>query len=146
MAEDTLLYSEMTSTRGWKNPRNGTGRVGFGNLAKHYAALNRKNMRHTDNKGYPLCYVVEVEAIGDTAQAHQLEIYTAPETWVLKNAVRKWHAARNMMLARLDATGKVGEYSKTIRPYLSVAHAKYGAAGFPDIIPANFTNNHTTRS
>lgn len=144
MAEDTLLYSSFTSTRGWKNPRVGTGRVGFGNLAKDYSALNRKNMRQTDNKGYPLSYVVEVEAIGDTAMAHKIEIFTAPETWVLKNAVRKWHAARNMMLARVDATGKVGEYSKTIRPYLSVAHARYGAAGFSDIIPSTNSPNSTT--
>jgi hypothetical protein len=90
-------------------------------------------MRHTDNKGYPLSYVVEVEAIGDTTQAHQVELYTAPETWVLKNAVRKWHMARNLMLERLDALGKVGEYGKTIRPYLTVAHARQG-----DAIPTLF--------
>ena len=139
MAEDTLLYKSMTATAGFKNPHSGTGRVGFGNLAKDYAALNRKNMRQTDNKGYPLCYVVQVEAIGDTTQGHQVEIYTAPETWVLKNAVRKWHLARNEMLARGDALGKVGEYGRTLRPYLSKSHAFSG-----DIRPTFFQVKHDT--
>ena len=137
MAEDTLFYSSLGASKGWRNPASGTGRIGFGNLAKDYAALNRKNMRHTDNKGYPLCYVVEVEAIGSTANAHTVELYTAPETWVLKNAVRKWHIARNEMLARADALGKVGEYQKTIRPYLNVAH-RNAAGGVLDIVPSHY--------
>ncbi len=140
MAEDTLLYREMTASKGYRDPISGTGRVGFGNLAKDYAALNRKNMRHTDNKGYPLCYVVEVEAIGDTSNAYEVEIFTAPETWVLKNAVRKWHIAREEMLKRNEALGKVGEYGRTIRPYLSVNHAKLGV----DINPTLFSVNHET--
>lgn len=139
MAEDTLLYRNMTQNEKWSNPISGTGRVGFGNLVKDYAALNRKNMRHTDNKGYPLCYVVEVEAIGDPGQALEVEIFTAPETWVLKNAVRKWHMARNQMLERVGALGTVGEYAKTIRPYLTVAHATHG-----DIRPALGRANHTS--
>lgn len=146
MAEDTLIYRSMTGSAGFYNPVSGPdpiggnfGRVGYGNLAKDYAALNRKNMRHTDNKGYPLCYVVEVEAVGDTSQAHTVEIFTAPETWVLKNAVRKWHMARNEMLKRVDALGKVGEYGRTIRPYLSVAHGRYG-----DIRPTFFNVKHDT--
>jgi len=129
----------MTQNEKWSNPISGTGRVGFGNLVKDYAALNRKNMRHTDNKGYPLCYVVEVEAIGDPGQALEVEIFTAPETWVLKNAVRKWHMARNQMLERVEALGRVGEYAKTIRPYLTIAHAEHG-----DIRPALGRANHTS--
>jgi hypothetical protein len=140
MAEDTLLYREMTVSKGYRDPISGTGRVGFGNLAKDYAALNRKNMRHTDNKGYPLCYVVEVEAIGDTSNPYEIEIFTAPETWVLKNAVRKWHIAREEMLKRNEALGKVGEYGRTIRPYLTVNHAKLGV----DINPTQFKVNHET--
>ena len=143
MAEQTLFYREFGSATGFNNPiTTGSGvhgRVGFGNLARDYAALNRKNMRHTDNKGYPLCYVVEIEAIGKTDQAHQIEIFTAPETWVLKNAVRKWHAARNQMLERVDQLGKVGEYGKTIRPYLTVANATQGY-----ITPTLGKANHET--
>ena len=147
MAEDTLVYRNFSSTAGFYNPVTGPdpiggnfGRVGYVNLAKDYAALNRKNMRQTYNKGYPLCYVVEVEAIGDTSMAHCIEIYTAPETWVLKNAVRKWHMARNEMLKRVDALGKVGEYGRTIRPYLSVAHGRYG-----DVRPTFFNVKHDTQ-
>ena len=138
MAEDTIFYRSMTAPAGFRNPAGSEdGRVGWVNLPRQFSAINRKNMRHTDNKGYPLSYVVEVEAIGDTAQAHQLEIYTAPETWVLKNAVRKWHMARNLMLERLGALGTVGEYGKTIRPYLTKAHAVQG-----DAVPILFSNQH----
>jgi hypothetical protein len=140
MAEDTLFYRSMTATNGWRNPISGTGRTGFVNLVKDYAALNRKNMRHTDNKGYPLTYLVQVEAIGESANDHTVEIFTAPETWVLKNSVRKWHAARNMMLERVGQLGQIGEYGKTIRPYLSVAHATLGL----DARPINGKLNHET--
>lgn len=141
MAETTLMYNTMSASNGFRNPPSGSeGRVGFGNLAKDYAALNRKNMRHTDNKGYPLCYVVEVEAIGSTANNHTIELFTAPETWVLKNAVRKWHIARNAMLERVGALGRIGEYQKTIRPYLNGAHYAIGT----DIRPTGFLHNPGT--
>jgi hypothetical protein len=137
MAEDTLLFRSMTATAGFRNPAGADdGRVGFINLPKSYSMLNRKNMRHTDNKGYALSYVVEVEAIGDTTQGHTVEIFTAPETWVLKNAVRKWHIARNQMLERLGMLGQVGEYGKTIRPYLTIAHRALGDAR-PTLFAAN---------
>jgi len=100
-------------------------------------------MRHTDNKGYPLSYVVEVEAIGETANAHTVEIFTAPETWVLKNAVRKWHAARNMMLERAGQLGQIGEYGKTIRPYLSVNHATLGLDARPTLGKLNYETTYT---
>ena len=138
MAEDTIFYRSMTATAGFRNPAGADdGRVGWVNLPRQFSAINRKNMRHTDNKGYPLSYVVEVEAIGDTTQGHTVEIFTAPETWVLKNAVRKWHIARNEMLDRLGMLGKVGEYGKTIRPYLAIGHR---AAG--DAIPTLYGLNH----
>jgi hypothetical protein len=140
MAEDTLLYRTMSASAGWRNPISGTGRTGFINLVKDYSALNRKNMRHTDNKGYPLAYYVQVEAIGETSNNHTVEIFTAPETWVLKNSVRKWHAARNMMLERVGQLGQIGEYGRTIRPYLSVSHATLGV----DAVPTNGKLNHET--
>lgn len=143
MAEDTLLYRNMSAANGWRNPISGTGRTGFINLVSDYAGLNRKNMRHTDNKGYPLSYVVEVEAIGETANAHTVEIFTAPETWVLKNAVRKWHAARNMMLERVGQLGQIGEYGKTIRPYLSVNHATLGLDARPTLGRLNYETTYT---
>jgi hypothetical protein len=130
----------MSASAGWRNPISGTGRTGFINLVKDYSALNRKNMRHTDNKGYPLAYYVQVEAIGETSNNHTVEIFTAPETWVLKNSVRKWHAARNMMLDRVGQLGQIGEYGKTIRPYLSVAHATLGV----DAVPTNGKLNYET--
>lgn len=145
MAEDTLYFKTLSSTFNWNTniASEGpfpSGRSGYINLPQSFAALNRKNMRHTDNKGYALSYVVEVEAIGDTSNAQEVEIYTAPENWVLKNAVRKWHIARNEMLSRIDMLGKLGEYGRTIRPYLSVAHAQ--AQG--DAVPRQFELQYDT--
>ena len=144
MAEDTLFYKDLTSTANWaeslgtaSSPLPG-GRNGFVNLVRDYSALNRKNMRHTDNKGYGLCYVVEVEGIGSTSAAQEIQIFTAPENWVLKNAVRKWHIARNQMLDRLGMLGEIGEYGKTIRPYLTVAHAAYQGDATPDLYAPNY--------
>ena len=107
MAEDTLFYKTLSAGTYWATSLgSGTGsplpggRNGFVNLPKDFAALNRKNMRHTDNKGYPLTYLVEVEMLGSANAAQEAICFTAPETWVLKNAVRKWHIARNQMLDR----------------------------------------------
>ena len=144
MAEDTLFYKELTSGTNWATSLDTdssplrAGRNGFVNLVRDYAALNRKNMRHTDNKGYALCYVVEVEAVGSTSAAQEVQIFTAPENWVLKNSVRKWHFARNEMLSRLGVLGEIGEYGKTIRPYLTVAHAAYQGDATPDLYAPHY--------
>ena len=113
MAEDTLFYEQLESGSNWATSIGSLGpfpggRNGFVNLVRDYSALNRKNMRHTDNKGYALCYFVEVEAIGGATAAQEIQIFTAPENWVLKNAVRKWHIARNQMLERLGMLGELG--------------------------------------
>jgi hypothetical protein len=151
MAEDTLFYKTMTTGQNWAtnigsgiNVEYLNGKSGFINLPKAYAALNRKNMRHTDNKGYALAYVVEVEAIGNTSNAQELEIFTAPENWVLKNAVRKWHIARNAMLERNGVLGQVGEYHRTIRPYLTVAHARIQGDASPDLYQPNYETTYSS--
>ena len=140
MAEDTLFYKTLSAGTYWatslgsgtNSPLPG-GRNGFVNLPKDFAALNRKNMRHTDNKGYPLTYLVEVELLGSASAAQEAICFTAPETWVLKNAVRKWHIARNQMLARAGLLETVGEYTRTIRPYLTAAHKAYEGDAVPDL-------------
>ena len=50
-------------------------------------------------------------------------LYTAPENWVLKNGVRKWHLARNAQRAEMfgDRAGQ-STYGKTIRPKLHSSH------------------------
>lgn len=141
MAEDTILFRTLTSGKGWAGgpapgQSSGNGRVGYLNLPKVLAALNRKNYRHTDNKGYPICYVVEVEAFGSVDNRHEVEVFTAPETWVLKNAVRKWHIARKQMLTRAGI--EPGEYMKTMRPYLDNNHRLQVTAGAGDLKPMLF--------
>ena len=103
------------------------------NIPKAWAAVNRKNARHTDAKGYLQTYVCRVEIQSTDVLSY---LYTAPETWVLKNGVRKWHAARNKWLASMGQLDKVGEYHKTIRPYLHKDHqTSDNTAAFYELVP-----------
>jgi hypothetical protein len=143
MAEDTITISQFSVSRGAAGADSGNDRVGFLNLPQAYAGINRKNMRHTDNKGYPLAYVCEVELVGDTDRGYNMEIFTAPENWVLKNAVRKWHFARLEMLRRAGLDD-LGEYAKTLRPYLNVAHYNRDQAGIDSLKPSLNHSNDVT--
>jgi hypothetical protein len=91
------------------------------NIPKLMAKLNRKNFRHFDNKGYLLNYAVSIQQTGPSYRS----VYsTANDNWVLKNAGRKWHAARMADFAKMGLTVKdIGEYNRTIRPYLNHAHS-----------------------
>jgi hypothetical protein len=91
------------------------------NLPKLMAKVNRKNFRHFDNKGYLLNYAVSIQ---QTGPGYRSLYSTATDNWVLKNAGRKWHAARMADFAKMGIGVKdLGEYNRTIRPYLNSAHA-----------------------
>ena len=152
MAEDTLHYEDMTATAGASTTAmaagantvdpGSTGREGYFNFAKDLAAINRKNYRHTDNKGYPLAYVFEVELIGDTDRGYRFGLWTAPENWVLKNAIRKWHFARMAHMASLGFDVKdLGEYGRSIRPYLNQGHFAAATAGRASLKPSLWHSN-----
>lgn len=90
------------------------------NIPKIWAQVNRKNAVVTDTKGYLQTYICKVEVISTDVLSY---LYTAPENWVLKNGVRKWHLARHRR--SLDMFGKLAgssTYGKTIRPKLHSGH------------------------
>jgi hypothetical protein len=90
------------------------------NIPKIWAAVNRKNAAVTDSKGYLNTYICKVEVVSTDVLSY---LYTAPENWVLKNGVRKWHIARNAQrLALFGDRGVQTTYGKTIRPKLHSGH------------------------
>ncbi len=120
----TLFYNTGgLSSQAW------TGGIKF-NLVRDLAAINRHNVAHTTSKGVPLVYraAVTIMPLVDTGQYNQIfaeddaliqvaEIHLAPETWVLRNAIVKTHAAReNMFKQQGVKKSERGAYSRTIRP------------------------------
>lgn len=100
---------------------NSTFQTRYINLPKLMAKVNRKNFRHFDNKGYLLNYAVSIQ---QTGPGYRTLYSTATDNWVLKNAGRKWHAARMADFAKMGIGVKdLGEYNRTIRPYLNATHA-----------------------
>lgn len=128
MAQNVLTFQERQINAG------ATSRS-IVNVPKAWAAINRKNARHTDTKGYLQTYILRVEMQSVTMLSN---IWTAPETWVLKNGVRKWHAARNKWLESMGA--QVGEYGRTIRPYLNANHqTSDNSAAYYELQPVKYS-------
>ncbi len=88
------------------------------NIAKDLSALNSKNEEITTRDGHVFGYLCNFTVIGGSAT-----LSTAPNTWKMRNAFRKFHAYRNIMFDNAGVEGdEMGRYGKTIRPYLDVAH------------------------
>ena len=105
MSQNTLLYRQLAA---------GTQ---YYNLVRDLSWMNSKNHEHSDRDGHVLGYLVNVKVMGESSNG--LSFVTAPNTWKMRNAFRKWHAYRNMMLEDAGVTEEEkGRYGKTIRPYL----------------------------
>lgn len=114
MAQNTLFMQGRTL------PAAGTTVRDIINIPKIWAQVNRKNAVVTDTKGYLQTYICKVEVVSTDVLSY---LYTAPENWVLKNGVRKWHLARNAQRAAMYGEGLgMSTYGKTIRPKLHSAH------------------------
>ena len=106
MSVRNILYSRLN---------NGTQ---YFNLARDLAWMNQKNEEITTRDGHVFGYIVNVKVHGTVANT--LSFGTAPNSWKMRNAFRKWHAYRDMMFADAGVTdSEKGRYGKTIRPYLS---------------------------
>ena len=105
MAQNTLVYSDLA-----------VGNQYF-NLVRDLSWMNSKNHEHTDRDGHVIGYICNVKIHGSVANS--ISLGGAPNTWKMRNAFRKWHAYRNMMLEDAGVTEEEkGRYGKTIRPYL----------------------------
>jgi hypothetical protein len=59
----------------------------------------------------------------------RVEVITTeiPNTWKMRNAVKKWHFARREMFSRAGVSvSELGRYGKLLRPYMDNAHQNGG--------------------
>ena len=87
------------------------------NLTKDLSWINSRNHQHTDNDGHVVGYWVDFTIVSETAA--NWTIFTAPNTWKMRNAFRKFHAYRDHMFKEAGVSkSEMGKYGRTIRPYL----------------------------
>lgn len=87
------------------------------NLTKDLSWLNSRGHDVTDREGHVVGYWCDVTIVLDSAADWLLG--TAPNTWKLRNAFRKFHFAREEMFRNAGVTKKeMGRYGRSIRPYL----------------------------
>lgn len=107
MSANTLLYQ-------------GLAAANYYNLTRDLSWQNSKNHEHTDRDGHVLGYICNIKI--HSSKINSIGISTAPNTWKMRNAFRKWHAYRDMMFTDAGVTeSEKGRYGKTIRPYLDAS-------------------------
>jgi hypothetical protein len=107
MSANTLLYQ-------------GLAAANYYNLTRDLSWMNSKNHEHTDRDGHVLGYICNIKI--HSSKINSIGISTAPNTWKMRNAFRKWHAYRDMMFTEAGVTdSEKGRYGKTIRPYLDAS-------------------------
>ena len=112
---------------------------GYVDLARGYAIANRKMFDQVDGKGRAQTYVVEVEMIGSSVAAKSLGIWTAPESWAVKNAIKKTHIARKKSFEKAGISlGSFPSYTRNLKMYLDAGHRLAGS-----LIPAGYSPTTT---
>lgn len=95
--------------------------------AAELSKLNRKNHKQVSDKGVPLMYDLSIEVtMGMFANSNLPvltgEIYTAPDHWVTRNAVRMAHFTREDLRKESGVTKQsIGRYAKNLRMNLDSA-------------------------
>lgn len=87
------------------------------NLTKDLSWVNSRNHQHTDNDGHVVGYWCDFTFISTSAT--NWTIFTAPNSWKMRNSFRKFHAYRDLMFKEAGVSkSEMGRYGRTIRPYL----------------------------
>jgi hypothetical protein len=104
MSQNTLLYEGLESAN-------------YYNLCRDLSWMNSKNHEHSDRDGHVIGYICNIKIHSPTTAGMSFTV--APNSWKMRNAFRKWHAYREMMMTDAGVTeSEMGRYGKTIRPYL----------------------------
>ncbi|AXH79372.1 MAG: hypothetical protein [Circular genetic element sp.] len=92
------------------------------NIARDLSRMNSKNEEVTTRDGHVLGYMCTFKII--TAAEGGVTLYSAPNTWKMRNSFRKFHAYRDIMYenAGVDMKSEVGRYGHTMRPLLDSRH------------------------
>ncbi len=100
------------------------------NLTKDLSWVNSRGMEHTDRDGHVVGYIVDVSVILDAAAP--FHFVSAPNSWKMRNAFRKWHFARLEMFRNAGVTkSEMGRYGQTIRPFLDQGQVNYTDSSAP---------------
>ena len=95
------------------------------NVAKDLSAVNSKNEEITTRDGHVYGYICEFEATASAGAS--ITVHSAPNSWRMRNAFRKFHAYRDIMFANAGVeAGELGKYGRTIRPCLDSFHLADG--------------------
>ena len=110
------------------------------NIARDLSRMNSKNEEITTRDGHVFGYLCRFKIQASAASAWSA--YTAPNTWKMRNAFRKFHAYRDMMFENAGVEGEeMGKYGKTMRPLLDINHKKDSSN---TIDPFAVKSDHTT--
>ena len=91
-------------------------------LIKDQSMVKSKNHEYTTRDGHLKGVLCDITVTGGADAV--FEIYGVPNTWKLRNGMRKFHFLREHMFRESGITkSEMGKYGKTIRPYLDANHA-----------------------
>ncbi len=135
--EGRLSYSEAIAT----------AKTHYMNLTKDLSWLNSRGMEHTDREGHVVGYFVDLTIILE-AEANWI-LGSAPNSWKMRNAFRKWHFARLEMFRNAGVSkSEMGKYGQTIRPFLEQNMVDYSDGAAPieaeTLVPVGCTDAKRT--
>ena len=116
---ETDLYYQNAPLGGTKNQQF------YLNIARDLSRINSKNEEITTRDGHVHGYLCNFKV--NTTDATLFRLFTAPNSWKMRNSFRKFHAYRDLMFdhAGIDKS-EMGKYGRTIRPYLDRGDAAGG--------------------
>jgi len=108
------------------------------NIARDLSRLNSKNEEITTRDGHVHGYLCNFKV--STADETIVRLFTAPNSWKMRNAFRKFHAYRDLMFdhAGIDKS-EMGKYGRTIRPYLDIGDASGGFTAMAKFLQSDGT-------
>ena len=133
--QNTIQYSNDT------DQTTGTTLIqkGYINIARDLSRLNSKNEEVTTRDGHVYGYICKFRV--QTTDSNAVSIYTAPNSWKMRNAFRKFHAYRDIMFENAGVDGEeMGRYGKTIRPLLDISHV---GDNTDTLVPYTVKSGHT---
>ena len=99
-----------------------SGADGLIDLIRDQSLVMSKNHEYTTRDGHLKGVLCDITVTGGADAV--FEIYGMPNTWKLRNGMRKFHFLRDHMFRESGVTkSEMGKYGKTIRPYLDANHA-----------------------
>jgi len=88
------------------------------NIARDLARVNARNEEITTRDGHVQGYACRFTIHTESTTPLSVSLLTAPNTWKMRNAFRKFHAYRDIMFDNAGVEGvEKGKYGMTIRPY-----------------------------